>query len=223
MQVVILAAGKGTRMGELTKDVPKPLLKIGQYNLIEQKIKSLPDQVDEVILVIGYLGDVIKEYFGDSHMGKKISYVWQPEKQGTGHALFAAQDLIAGKFLVMMGDDLYDSSDIVDCLTDEWSMLVAKRSGEYSGGLIIADIEGNLQEIKEGKHQGENLRICTGLFVLQPSIFEYPLVKLEGKEEWGMPQTIAQATDKGIKIREARNWWQINSPEELERAKEDFE
>lgn len=223
MQAVILAAGKGTRMGELTKDTPKPLLKVGKYNLIEHKLLSLPDTVAEVILVIGYLGESVMKYFGDFWMGKKISYVWQPEKQGTGHALFAAKELISGKFMVMMGDDLYHSDDIADCLTDEWSMLVAKRSGEYSGGLIIADEQGNLLEIKEGKHVGDDLRICTGLFVLQPSIFDYPLVKLDGKEEWGMPQTIAQATDKGIKIREARNWWQINSPEELERAKQDFE
>jgi len=223
MQVVILAAGKGTRMGELTKDVPKPLLKIGDYNLIEHKLNSLPDEVEEVILVIGYLGEAIKNYFGDSYMGRKISYVWQPEKQGTGQALFAAQDLIAGKFMVMMGDDLYNSNDIADCLTDEWSMLVARRSGTYSGGLIISNAQGHLESIKEGTHQGDNLNICTGLFVLQPSIFEYPLVKLDGREEWGMPQTIAQAADRGIKIREARDWKQINSPEELERAKEDFE
>ena len=63
MQAVILAAGLGTRMGKLTKNTPKPMLKLDGKNLLEWKIERLPKEVDEVILVVGYKSEVIKKYF----------------------------------------------------------------------------------------------------------------------------------------------------------------
>jgi len=60
MQAIILAAGRGTRMGELTNDLPKPLLKISGRPILEYTLANLPREIDEVILVIGYHGHKIK-------------------------------------------------------------------------------------------------------------------------------------------------------------------
>ena len=70
IQAVILAAGKGTRMLPLTVNAPKPMQEVLGKNLLELKIEALPDEVDEVIMVIGYLGNMIRDFFGDEYGGK---------------------------------------------------------------------------------------------------------------------------------------------------------
>ena len=64
MQVVILAAGRGTRMGDLTSDTPKPLLKVKDKTLLEYKLDVLPDSISEVIFVIGYKQEQIRAITG---------------------------------------------------------------------------------------------------------------------------------------------------------------
>ena len=75
MQVVILAAGRGTRMGGLTERVPKSLLEVAGKTLLEHKFDILPDDVDEIIIVVGYLGDKIREWYGDGYHSKRIQYL----------------------------------------------------------------------------------------------------------------------------------------------------
>src|SRR3989344_5309327 len=120
MQAVILAAGRGTRMNHLTENTPKPMLNVGKMNLIEWKIDALPNEVDEVIVIVGYLGDQIKAHFGENFGDKKMIYTEQKELNGTGGALFLAKDFIKGKFLVMMGDDLYSKEYIEGMIKNGW-------------------------------------------------------------------------------------------------------
>ncbi len=65
MQAVILAAGEGKRMRPLTLTTPKPLLHVADKQLLEHIIGALPDEIGEILLVIGYRGDLIQQHFGD--------------------------------------------------------------------------------------------------------------------------------------------------------------
>jgi len=67
-------------------------------------------------LVVGYLADQIREAIGEEHNGRKISYIEQKELLGTGHALSICKDLIKGKFLVLMGDDLYKTENLEELI-----------------------------------------------------------------------------------------------------------
>ena len=69
MQAVILAAGRGVRMGALTESTPKPMLQIKGRTLLEYKLAALPEEVDEVIIVVGYLGGMIQSHFGGEYNG----------------------------------------------------------------------------------------------------------------------------------------------------------
>src|SRR3989344_2113346 len=220
MQIVILAAGRGTRMGELTETMPKPLLTVAGKNLLQHKIDILPKEIDEIILVVGYLGDRIKDFFGDSYGGKKIKYAIQKELLGTGDALWQAKDLINRKFLVMMGDDIYSKNDIEKCLAHDWAVLV-KRSADRicSGGKVILDKDGHIKDIIEGKHEGDNLLINAALYSLTSAIFKYPLVKIPGREEFGLQQTLLQAVDDfPIKVVQSELWLQMSNKKDLEEA-----
>jgi len=217
MQVIILASGKGTRMGNLTEETPKPMLTINGRNLIEHKLAILPEEITEVVLVVGYLGDQIKDFFGDHFAGRPITYVHQPTLRGTGDALWRAQKALKERFLVMMGDDIYHPEDIKECLSHPWSVLVSEVPYLNRGGRVILDETNHLSDIIEGQnHNLKNGLVNTGLYVMNKKIFDYPLVQIKDSTEFGLPQTLLQATsDVDIKIVKSRRWIQITSPDDL--------
>ena len=109
MQVIILAAGKGIRMGDLTADIPKPMLPLLGKPLLEWRLAMLPEAVREVIFVVGYLGDQIEKYFGSEWQGRSIRYVRHEKLEGTGGAMRRVYGcgLFLGPALVTNVDDVY--------------------------------------------------------------------------------------------------------------------
>ena len=86
MQAVILAAGKSTRTHPLTLTRPKPLLKVANKAILEYNLKAIQDIVDEVILVVGYKKDMIKDFISKNFPKLNVKFVEQKEQLGTGHA-----------------------------------------------------------------------------------------------------------------------------------------
>lgn len=221
MQVVILAAGRGTRLRPLTYHVPKPMLRLAGKNLIEHNLEKLPSEIDEVILVVNYLKEQIINHFGKEFSGRKISYVEQSKPLGTGHALHACKNHLADRFIVMMGDDLYSADDIEKCLQHENCMLVKEISGTFSGGRIQLTPEGKLKDIKEGKHRRDKSLVNTGLYVMTKPFFEYELFKAPDKKEYYLPQTLVKmAQDYPVEIEKATEWIQISDLAGFKRAEE---
>lgn len=223
MQVVILAAGRGKRMQALTEDLPKPLLTVLGNNLIEHKIDVLPQEIDEVIIVTGYLGDKIKKHFGDNFKSKKIKYAEQTDLLGTMMALKQAKTLLEGRFMVMMGDDIYSKEDVASCLKHSWAVLVKKMTDKIRGARVDVDSNKHITDIVEGVELEPGMLNNTGLYVLHTDIFKYPLVQIPSGE-FGLPQTVAKAAkDFEISIVESKNWHQITSPEDLEKVEKALE
>ncbi len=176
MQAVILAAGRGKRMGTLTATVPKPLLKYGEQTLLEQKLAILPKTVSEIIIVIGYLGEKIVAQIGDSYKNIPIRYVQQTELTGTAGALWLCKEFLYGPFIVLMSDDVYHPTDIVrmcDTRPHEWSVLLSRSNDKTNGGKCIVNEAGYLENIVEDM-TGEipYTYIYTGVCVLTPEIFK---------------------------------------------------
>lgn len=215
MQAVILAAGLGTRMGKLTKNTPKPMLKVNGKNLLELKIESLPSQIDEVILIVGYKSEVIRKYFKNNFNGRKITYIEDKELKGTANALWQAKDILKDRFLVMMGDDLYHPVSLAECAKKPLSICVKTASEKEDGSRII---------LKNKKLTGYTLKkekglLFTGLYCLTKEIFRYKPVKLQTKDEFGLPQTLLKLAQKrDIKIIKTNHWIQISCPQDLKTA-----
>jgi NDP-sugar pyrophosphorylase family protein len=223
MQAVILAAGRGTRMNELTKEVPKPMLSVLGKSLIAHKLDALPEDIEEVIIVVGYQGDVIRKAFGDSYEGKKIKYVEQEVLDGTGGALGRAAPHLTGRFVVMMGDDIYGANDVARiAAAPDWALLVEETQSMASGGRMLMDAQGSITGIEEGDHRGKPGAMCTNLFVLDTRLFTHPLVpKSAGSSEYGLPQTVLAAS-KTFRMPfvaiPSESWIQITSPEDIAKA-----
>ncbi len=223
MQVVILAAGRGTRMGELTNLVPKPMLQVVGKSLLAHKLDMLPPEVDEVIFVIGYLGAVIRRAFGDEYRGMRIRYVEQKALNGTMGAVALTKPYIRGRFMVMMGDDLYGTEDVLRASAmPDWVVVVEKTDAMASGGKIVLGDDGLIRDIEEGEHHGASGFMNTNFFVLDERIFEYPMVpKAPGSTEYGLPQTVLRAARaEGVRLHmaPAQSWIQVTTPEDLARA-----
>ena len=117
MKVVIMAGGKGTRIASVKSDVPKPMIPIAGKPILEWQIECLRNQgLTDIILVIGYLGHVIEDYFGDgSKFGVKIDYFVEDHPLGTAGALFKMN--LQDDFLLMCGDYKRNSSAFLGVMT----------------------------------------------------------------------------------------------------------
>lgn len=217
MQAVILAAGRGVRMKPLTDTTAKPLLKIAGRPLLDYTFDALPDEVDQVIVVIGYFGEQIQKYLGENFRGRSIKYVVQKKLEGTAKALSEAQTLLRDRFLVLMADDVYAKEDIEQCLQHEQAILVMKSERESPGGRVLLDKGGKLQTVVEGVRNPAGSRISTNAFVLNQSFFRYKPVKLSDRNgEWGLPQTVSKmARDHPVAVVEATRWTKITTPQDL--------
>lgn len=226
MQAVILAAGRGTRMGHLTDNCPKPMLKVLDKNLLEWKLCALPEEVDEVIFVVGYKKEVILNYFRKNFLigerSFKITYVKQEVLDGTMGSLALCKDLLHDRFMVLMGDDIYIKKSLQDLLKHPLALLGIKDD-QSSGGKIFKNEQGVFVGLKEGAvnvGSGEEFVNC-GAYVLDKRVFGVePVLVKEG--EYGLPHTMLAKwqQDPSFKIHvvETKEWINITSPESIQVA-----
>lgn len=220
MQCVILAAGRGVRMGTLTEKTPKPMLSLLGKPMLEWKLQMLPKAIDEVIFIIGYHGNQIEKHFGESWKGRKISYVVQSELNGTGGALALAKDVLDGRFLVIMGDDLYTLEDLNGLLDEELAMLALHVDDATLFGIVETTPEGQLISVTERPHGKKEALVSTNAFMLNKKYFEYPPVKFS-PTEYGLPQTLAEMGKKHpVKVVMATAWQPVGKPEDIEKGEE---
>src|SRR5712671_850423 len=109
MKAVILAAGKGTRMKELTRELPKPMLKAEGKPILEHIVDGLLlAGIKDIFIVTGFRGDVIKDHFGDgSRWNARITCGVQETQDGTGKAAEIARSFVgAASFILTYGDIL---------------------------------------------------------------------------------------------------------------------
>ena len=146
MKVVIMAGGKGTRIASVKSDVPKPMIPICGKPILEWQIECLKSQgLKDIILVIGYLGHVIKDYFEDGRKyGVKINYFIEDSPLGTAGALFKMPELTED-FLLLCGDVILDVdfNRFIEFhqKNKAWASLMAHPNGHpYDSSLLVTEI-----------------------------------------------------------------------------------
>lgn len=180
MQAVIMAGGKGTRIASLNKDIPKPMFELCGKPVLEYAVQELVSQgILDIIIVVGHLGNVIKEYFGDgSRMGAQISYITEDQPLGTAGALFLLKDRIKDDFFLLNGDIIFsiDFKRLWDYHKQKCGLatiLVHPNSHPYDSGLVQYDGEGRVTQwlTKEEERFWYQNRVNAGIHVLAPGIF----------------------------------------------------
>jgi len=231
---VILCAGKGSRLAPVTNEIPKSLIEVKSIPLIEYKLESLVGLVNRVIIVIGYLGDKIKEKYGNKFKDLNLIYVKQKELLGTGHAILSTKNYLTkdsinnnyqnnskfSKFIVLNGDDIYSKEDIENLLQYDLAILSLEVQNPQKFGVLTIDENNHLIEINEKPQNPKSNLINIGCYVLDTSIFDYELkLSLRGEYEIVDYLNYLISIKKQIKVIKVKNYWiPVNNFEELEYA-----
>lgn len=133
MQAVVPAAGEGTRLRPLTAERPKGLVDVAGKPLLAHVFETLEElAVRDIIVVVGYRGDDIREYYGNSFEGTPITYVEQTERRGLGHAVLQTESRVDGDFVVMNGDNV--------CRANTGAVVERHRETDADATLLVDDV-----------------------------------------------------------------------------------
>ena len=242
MKAVILAAGKGTRMKELTQELPKPMLKVQNRPILEHIISGLVGAgIREVFIVTGYRAEVIEEYFGDgSRFGVRIVCGVQAEQNGTGKAPEVAKDFVgADTFLLTYGDILVKAETYQQMVKrfdeDQFSGLVTVTGSAdvTQGGLNFFDPKFRLTRVVEKPtaaqldelrragwlKPGDTAWYNAGIYIFRPVVFEFTArLKKSTRGEYELTDAINELVEAGHRIAGCRiegHWVDVRDPDVL--------
>jgi dTDP-glucose pyrophosphorylase len=224
MKAVILAAGKGTRMGDLTDEMPKPMLHVQGRPILEHILSGLlAAGVSEVCLITGWRAEVIESHFGDgSAFGVRIDYARQTVQDGTGKAPELARAFVGSDpFLLTYGDILVKPDTYQRMLQRfaeaDFSGLLTVTEGEdvSKGGLNFFDDAFRLTRLveKPGPAEIERLRADgwlkpgqpvwynAGIYLFQPVVFEFTArLQKTPRGEYELTDAISAMVEAGPRI-----------------------
>lgn len=219
MQCVLICAGKGTRMRPLTDTTPKPLIPVCGTPILDHIVAALPADIDELVLVVGYLEDQIREHCKKQYHGRKITYVTQQDfAGGTGDALCCAKDVVKGRFLLMYADDIHGKDALKKVVTYEHAMLGMRSDTPENYGVLVQNEDGTLKEIIEKPKNPTSNLVNIGGFVMDESIFSYDVPVSSLGELLVTDLVTAYAKDHPVTIVKQDLWLPIGNPEQLKEA-----
>ncbi len=213
MKAVILAAGFGTRMGT---QIPKPLVKVAGREIIYRTMKILSDYVDEFIVVVGKNGEKIDNFLKDKGFNYRVIRNPNPER-GNGYSFFLTRDISGDRFILVMGDHIYEEEFIKRAVKGEG--LIGDRNPAY------VDIEestkvrcenGRIEDI--GKKLEEFDFVDTGFFVLSKDIYKHAESLVREKKVIELSDIMKKAK---IPVTEVSGyfWMDIDTGDDLKKAR----
>ena len=182
MKAVIMAGGEGTRLRPLTSNAPKPMLPIANRPMMEHVINLLARHgFDEIVVTVAFLANHIKTYFGDgSEFGVTIRYADEPVPLGTAGSVGNAREYLDDTFLVISGDVLtdIDLTKVLEFHREHQAMAtigLTAVDNPLEFGIVITRDDGTIERFLEKPTWGQVFSdtINTGIYVLEPSVFDF--------------------------------------------------
>jgi len=223
--VIIMAGGLGSRLNQLTKDMPKPMLKVGSKPILETILCNFIEQgFQQFYLAVNYKAEQIEQYFGDgSAFGVTINYLKENKRMGTAGALSLLPKMPEYPCVVTNGDLLTRenfATMVEQHLSEQADATMGVRNYEMQVPFgVVREQEGRICAIEEKPVQ--YFTVSAGMYVLSPNI----LSLLPQDTYYDMPELFEKAIQTGLHIRCHRvesYWLDIGRPAEYERANLDF-
>jgi NDP-sugar pyrophosphorylase family protein len=226
-RAVILAAGKGTRMGSLTRDTPKPMLSIRGRPMLEHILEGLEAAaVQQFFVVVGYHHDIIEEHFRNSRF--RIQFCVQEPVNGTGSAARLAKDFTAREpFLLTYADILCDPSEYGRCRAtldqnpEAVGVLAVKAVDDPWQGAAVYEEDGRIREIIEKPPKGISTTRwnSAGFYAFRSVLFDY-LDRLQPspRGEYELTSALDMMLEHGLELRISPiegEWRDVGRPEDL--------
>ncbi len=182
MKAVIMAGGKGTRLSSILKDIPKPMVKLAGKPLLEHQIENLREnEICDIIMVVGYLGDVIRNYFqnGDK-FGVHITYYVEEQPLGTAGALHFLKDELKEEFILLFGD-LYININFKRFYEyhrrkkAQITLYAHPNSHPQDSDILVVDKSGSVIEWSfknTDRHKDYKNLVNAGVYVISPKVLQ---------------------------------------------------
>lgn len=229
-QAVLLAAGRGTRMRDLTADIPKPMIAVRGKPVLQHIVEGLRGAgVGHFLIVVGYRADVVRDHFGDgSRYQIDIEYATQVVQDGTGRVVDLARDFVGNSaFILGYGDILVDPRNykqLVDLADRVEAIISVKRDEDVSkGGAVFLNARMELVDLREKPTPGQPTSpwYNAGLYAFRPSILEFT-AKLQPspRGEYELTDAIRDLAQSGKKVQALElvgEWADVRDPEILAR------
>ncbi|MDB9281513.1 nucleotidyltransferase family protein [Halorubrum ezzemoulense] len=227
MDAVIPAAGRGSRLGELTEDRPKGLVEIAGCPLLAHVFETAVDAgAGELVVIVGYEAAQIVDRFGDAFEGVPITYVHQRERLGLGHAVVQAEPHVDGTFLLVNGDNVFAGSvaPAVAAVAEADAALAVEEVSPAvatTTGVIETDERGRVTGIVEKPAEPSSTLVTTGCYVLPEDIFHAcALLRPSAEGEYQLSEAVGLLVRAGYEVATVRlsERVNVNTPDEVERA-----
>ena len=193
MRAVILAGGKGTRLGSLARDIPKPMLEIGGIAILEHQIRLLRRYgLRDVTLITGHLGEVIEAHFGDgSKHGVRIAYYRETQPLGTTGGLCEIEAQLEDDFLLFYGDVMLDMDlrrliNFHHAKQGLCTLVLHPNDHPYDSDLVEIDSERRVTAFHAKPHEKDRFYrnlVNAAVYVMSPGILQH--LKRGEKEDFG--------------------------------------
>lgn len=224
--IVIMAGGRGTRLGAHTENCPKPLLPVGGKPMLEHIIeRAKTEGFEHFVLAIHYLGQMIEDHFGNgSQLQVKIEYLREQAPLGTAGALGLLQSRPTEPFLVTNGDVLTDIryGELLDFhIRHRASATMAVRLHEWQHPFGVVKTEG-VDIVGFEEKPVARSHINAGIYVLEPHVLD----SIGKDEHCDMPTLFARVQDKPartIVYPMHEPWLDVGRPADLEKARSDHQ
>tara|TARA_B100000900_G_scaffold102019_1_gene84493 strand:+ start:510 stop:1181 length:672 start_codon:yes stop_codon:yes gene_type:complete len=216
MKAMILAAGLGSRMQPLTRDLPKPLLDVNGISLIEYTINNLRNHgIKEFIINVSYLGEKIKNALKSIEGASNIIFLDEPYPFGTGGALLNAKDSLGSAPFILSTSDILFNPDLTKIPDNvDTAHLIATNNPEHHKG---GDFSLNKELVYI--NEGSNDFTYSGVSVINPRILEKHVSKDYPFDLW---RTILTPLIKRSKVTghfDDSFWIDVGTPERLKLAR----
>jgi dTDP-glucose pyrophosphorylase len=225
---VLLAAGRGTRMRDLTADLPKPMIEVRGKPVLQHIVEGLRGAgVREFLIIVGYRADAVRDHCGEwARFNIDIQYATQIVQDGTGRVVNLARQFTESLPLVLSyGDILVDPRNyksIVDLEDGIEAIISVKRNEDVSqGGAVFVNKEMDLVDLREKPKPGEKTSpwYNAGLYAFRPSIFDFT-AKLQPstRGEYELTDAIRDLAQSGKKVKALEltgEWADVRDPEIL--------
>jgi dTDP-glucose pyrophosphorylase len=229
-KAVVLAAGRGTRMRELTVDLPKPMIEVRGKPVLQHIVEGLRDSgIREFLIIVGYRADAVQNFFGDGSRYKiEMQYATQVVQDGTGRVIDLARNFASDSpFVLSYADILVDPGNykrIVDLANDIEAIVTVKRGEDVSkGGAVFLNDRMELIDLREKSRAGEATSpwYNAGLYNFRPSIFDFTAkLKPSPRGEYELTDAIRSLAQSGKKVQAIEltgEWADVRDPEILAR------
>jgi dTDP-glucose pyrophosphorylase len=227
-KAVLLAAGRGTRMRELTQELPKPMLQVRGEPVLQHIIKGLRDAgLTDFLVIVGWHADVVRDFFGDgSKLGVRVEYATQVVQDGTGKVVELARAFAGSDpFVLSYGDILIAPENyprVCATLAGAEAVVSVKRNEDVTqGGAVFVNERFELVDLREKPKPGEPTSpwYNAGVYAFRPSIFEFiATLERSPRGEYELTDAIRNLALAGNKVQAlelAGEWADVRDPEIL--------